>query len=690
MINKQETYCKHEDTKARRHKARIISLCLCFFAPLCLPNLPVYAQQLQDTLQLQEIIISAKTGVNRDRQAKPSASVEEYLQTSEKVGMIKRGAYAWEPSINSMTTERISVTIEGMKIFHACTDRMDPVTSYVETVNLSKVSLGSGFEANPNASNSIGGSLDLRLNKTGFCADGLNLNAHTGFESNGKQQIYGGDVSYANPLLYINSGIFHRHSGNYRAGGGEEIRFSQFAKNNFFTNLGYVVANGKSIEGTLIYDRASDVGYPALAMDVAVAEGLISSLSYTVENPLPLFYKWESKVYYNNIVHIMDDTKRPFETLSMHMDMPGKSRTAGFYSMLSGRSGKHRYTFNWDGYGNRSYAEMTMYPKNKPDEALMFLLTWGDIRTLNSGLFAVDEYRINENHSIRLSAKASFQRDGVGSNPGWNELLIYYPDPDIKRFRNRITGNTALRYRFRKDAWEIALNAGYGARAPSVSEAYGYFLFNTFDSYDYLGNPALKQESSGETGVSLTWKKRTLEIKGEASYFYFTNYIIGQPDADLPKMTPEASGVKVYQNLPHASVLNASLLLKCRLGEYFLGNGKLTYARGQDDRKGNLPLIAPLTYDASLTFRKEKFSAEAGIAGAARQTHFSPGYGEDETRSYLIANLSAGYGFKIDRVIFKLKAGVENLFDTYYSTYADWKNIPRKGRNVFVNLEINI
>jgi iron complex outermembrane receptor protein len=650
--------------------------------------LPVYSQQLQDTLQLQEIVVSVKTGAARDRQVKPSASVEEYLEQSAKVGMIKRGAYAWEPSINSMTAERISVTVEGMKIFHACTDRMDPVTSYVETSNLSKVSLGGGFEAAPNATDNIGGSLDLRLNKTGFCADGLNINANSGFESNGGRQIYSADVSYANPEFYINSGISHRHSGNYHAGGNEEVAFSQFAKNNVFANLGYVVANGKAIEGTLIYDRASDVGYPALAMDVATADGLISSLSYTVENPLPLFYKWENKVYYNNIIHIMDDTKRPPETISMHMDMPGESRTAGFYSTLSGRTGKHRYTFNWDGYGNRSYAEMTMYPKDNPGEALMFLLTWGDIRTLGGGLFAVDEYRINENHSVRLSAKLSFRRDGVGSERGKDQLQVYYPN--MKHFQNRITGNAALHYRFLKNAWETTFNVGCGSRAPSVSEAYGYFLFNTFDSYDYLGNPALKREFCIETSASQAWKKHPIEIKGEASYFYFTGYIIGRPDAALPKMTPGAAGVKVYRNLPRASVLNASLLLRYRFGEYFSCNGKLTYARGRDDRNDNLPLIAPLSYDAALTLRKEKFSAEASIAGAAQQTRFSSEYGEDETREFLIAGLSVGYAFKIDRVVVNLKAGVENLFDAYYSTYADWKNIPRRGRNVFVNFGVNI
>lgn len=44
----------------------------------------------------------------------------------------------------------------------------------------------------------------------------------------------------------------------------------------------------------------------------------------------------------------------------------------------------------------------------------------------------------------------------------------------------------------------------------------------------------------------------------------------------------------------------------------------------------------------------------------------------------------------MSNLILSLKAGAENLFDAYYSTYADWKNIPRMGRNVFVNLEVEL
>ncbi|MDR0748874.1 MAG: hypothetical protein LBF62_04810 [Tannerellaceae bacterium] len=653
---------------------------------------PAPAQQLPpDTIPLsvnmQEIVVTAKTGFDRDRQAKPGASVEEYLQSPGKIGMIKRGAYAWEPSVNSMTAERISVTIDGMKIFHACTDRMDPVTSYVETVNLSKVSLGSGFDANPNATNSIGGSLDLKLNKSGFCQDGFSANANSGYESNGNLWLGGADIAYATPSFYLNSGYFHRNSDSYRAGGGETVRFSQFTKNNVFANIGYALKEGRDLEVSIIYDRASDVGYPALTMDVATAEGLITSVAYTVANPFRHFYKWETKGYYNNIVHIMDDTKRPPEEIAMHMDMPGKSRTGGAYSTLSGRSGKHRYSLNWDAYYNQSYAEMTMY-SNNPGEIPMFMLTWGDIRTANTGIFGVDEWRLNDNYSVRLSGKLSFQRAGMASDFGYESLLGYYPG--VERFTNRAVGNIAARYLVRAGNWDGGLSVGYGSRAPSVSEAYGFFLFNTFDAYDYLGNPHLKNESSLETSASLRWWNHVFEAKAEVSHFYFNNYIIGKPDAGFYHMTLGATGVKVYQNLPHAGLLNTSLLLKYRFLDFFTLNGKAAYARGRDGDGSNLPLIAPFEYGVSLRFGKNRFVAEGSIAGAARQTAFSPGYGEDETGRYTAAGFSAGYSFKVRKLVFNLKAGVENLFDTYYSTYADWKNIPRKGRNIFVNLGINL
>ncbi|KAA6300484.1 MAG: hypothetical protein EZS26_003374 [Candidatus Ordinivivax streblomastigis] len=677
-------------------------------------SLSIFAQTDTDSLKvvdLEEIVISAKTGFDKNRQAKSGASVDEYLQQSEKVQMVKRGNYAWEASINNMTTERISVTIDGMKIFCACTDRMDPVTSYVETSNLSKVNIGSGFGSNPQATNDIGGNMNLQLNKAGFGSNEWNLSANTSYESNGNAQVYSVDGSFSDKRFYANAGFSHRQSGNYNAGGGEMLSYSQFAKNNAFTNFGFLPKKGHIIEGTVIYDLASNVGYPALLMDVSSAEGFITSISYRRERFSDIFQKWETKAYYNHISHIMDDTKREavINGTQMHMDMLGLSVTGGFYSTLTGIYKRHNFTANVDAYSNLSYAEMTMYPLN-PANPPMFMLTWGDIRTFNSGLALSDEISINPQNSVRFSAKASWQRSGMLDKSGFNTLQAYYPElnPYADRFLwkfhnnllwklsgryfavNRMVWHIAGRYLYQKDVWELTGGCGYGVRAPSPSEAYGFFLYNTFDGYDYLGNPTLKNEKSLEGNASVTWRNSVLNAKLDGSVFYFSDYIIGKPRTDLYHMTVGARGVKVYENLPHALIFNTNLTVKYYFSEYFQWRNRLSYAIGNDNGGNSLPLVAPLTFESAVSYRQNHFSAEISVQGAGQQTNFSPEYGEDETPDYLIANLSAGYSFKINKCIFNLQSGVENLFDTHYSTYSDWKNIPRKGRNFFVNLGIEI
>ena len=39
---------------------------------------------------------------------------------------------------------------------------------------------------------------------------------------------------------------------------------------------------------------------------------------------------------------------------------------------------------------------------------------------------------------------------------------------------------------------------------------------------------------------------------------------------------------------------------------------------------------------------------------------------------------------------FSIRAGVENLFDKQYATYADWNHIPQKGRNIYMNLTFEL
>ncbi len=631
---------------------------------------------------IQEVIVIGSTKIS-SKEEKPLSSIDEYLQKSAKIDMVKRGAYAWEPLVNNMPTERTLVTIDGMRIFGACTDKMDPVTSYVEVSNLSEATVNSGQEGSCHG-NTIGGAVDLKRTQSIFGAEKWSFNVNTGFESANQQKIFGAGANFKNEKFYTDASFMMRDAENYKAGKNREVPYSQFSKINFSGISGVKIGTNKLVEASVIYDKATDVGYPALTMDVSLAEALITSLKFQVLPANNFIKSWESKIYYNTVTHRMDDTKRP--NVLIHMDMPGWTKTLGYYSNLKSKLGNHDLSANLNGFYNSSSAEMKMYPTN-PNESPMFMFTWPEVKTLYQGIYLEDIWKISERSSLKLVANSAYHRNKVESAFGLNSLQIFYPEMTAEntRFLKSISAN----FRGQKDSWEFGFGGGFGDRAPSVSEGYGFYLFNSMENYDYIGNPNLKNESSLEANAFLGLKENNSSVKLSSSYFHISNYIVGKIIPNLAPMTIGAKGVKAYTALDYATIFNISLDTEFKLASFLKWNSQLVYSRGRDNSEHNLPWMSPFAYRSSLKFEKNKLSATLAIEGNAKQTEFAAEYGEAGTDAYSITNFGVGYIFNLSKVKILTKMGVENMFDIYYRTYSDWNNIPRMGRNFYLNMNFN-
>ncbi len=231
---------------------------------------------------------------------------------------------------------------------------------------------------------------------------------------------------------------------------------------------------------------------------------------------------------------------------------------------------------------------------------------------------------------------------------------------------------------------------GYGERAPSVSEGYGFYLFNSFDNHDYIGDPDLNTESSAEANISVTYKKPTFEITAGTNYFHVFNYIIGVVDNSLSTMTIGADGVKIYTNLDYAQLFNASLSGRYTISNAFKFTGQVSYHRGVDNEGENLPLISPISFRSAIDFYKNQYSASLSVEGAGEQTNYNPAYGETKTAAYATLSASFGKRFFINKNDLFVKTGIENILDTNYSSYTDWNNIPRMGRNFYLTISYSI
>ena len=658
----------------------IASLLLFLFGFVQIISAQVKTLDSTSVKSLDEVIVIGKKSELYQKQEKPLATIDEYLQKSNKVDMVKRGSYAWEPIINSMATERTVISIDGMRIFGACTDKMDPITSYVEVSNLSEATISSGQQGSCHGA-TIGGSIDLKRNRSGFVNNGWETGANLGYEFNGQQKIIGAMVNYTDSLFYVDTDFTYRAAKNYYDGRNQEILYSQFNKYNFSTTVGYALNPKNSFDASLIYDYAFNVGYPALPMDVSSAKAIITSLKYYYTPENAAIENWETNIYFNQITHIMDDTKRAF--VPIHMDMPGWSTTFGFYSSANAELGNHFFKANINGFYNRSIAEMTMYPNNS-NEALMFMYTWPDVLTRYAGIYLEDNVALNCHSNIKLTASIGNHHNKVDSKMGLESLQIFYPD--MSATKDRILSGISATYFNNHDGFEYSFGLAFGQRAPSVSEGYGFYLFNSFDLYDYIGNPEMANENALEASGSIGYGTGKFKTKLSASYFHISNYIVGIPDANFLAMTIGASGVKVYNSLDYATIFNTDLNVEYKIASNLFSQANLTYSYGQDYLNQNLPFISPLSYKVALNYRKSKFSTNVELQGNATQTNFAPFFGEDKTPSYAILNWSGNYNFNIQNTKLNLGVGLENLLNTYYSTYASWNNIPSKGRNFFVNM----
>lgn len=645
----------------------------------------LYAQQetTKHTDSLKQIQLSSVVIVGQQQVAnkkiKVLSSLDSYLETNSAINMIKRGAYAWEPLLNGMATERSVVTIDGMRIYGACTDKMDPITSYVEITNLSRANIHSGQSGAANGA-TIAGSVDLVRRQSGFGGNTFGGSIFTGIETANAQKIAGAALQHSSANFFTDIDFTYRDAENYKAGGGKEVLYSQFTKYNLSAIGGYKLNPHQQLIASLIYDRALNVGYPALPMDVSLAKALIASVQYEHHLGEGVADYWQTKLYYNEITHVMDDTKRP--VVPIRMDMPGWTKTAGYYSKLKGKLGNHTWMINLSGHYNKSLAEMTMFSKNV-NEKDMFMLTWPGVHTLYNGLFLEDKLSVNEHWNTLITLGTALHYNDIKSDFGYESLKIFYPE--TQRNKTRWLKNGAIKMNYEQQRWQLSLGTGYGERAPSVSEGYGFYLFNSSDKFDYIGNPDMVNEKSLEFNASASFTAPIFFIKAQADYFRIFNYIIGINHPDYIPMTIGANGIKIYGQLPTATIFNASLLLGGQIAGGLQWSGKMVYREGSSGSL-NLPQIQPFSYGANLKYQYQHNIAEIGMDGALAQTKYSPGFGETPAGAYTIFNLAASRQFDFSRQKLVLKAGVENLFDRYYSTFADWNRVPRMGRNVFVNV----
>ncbi len=611
------------------------------------------------------------------RAKKRHSNLDNVLPDYEGINMISRANFAHEPVIRGQSGERATVTIDGMKVFPACVDNMDPISSYVEMNNFKKIEVSRGGFEFENAKNSSG-ALNFITQKPEFDRSFYSM-AQTGYESAKTLRFLNSTFNISHNNLALRGAFDVKKSDFYYAGNNKKIDNSGFEKNNIKLDLSWKPEKNHKLLAGAIIDNAYEVGYPALIMDAARAQARMYSIDHKWGNPAKAIASINSKIYYNTVDHYMDDYSRDVtqrEVMrNMYMPMFGYTKTAGLKSEAALAGKKHTLKIGIDSYYLNAFADMEMISvfDTVPN---MYLYNIADAGIYDIG-FHSKYSRILSNSLIwDIAIRADYSNRSLNNKDGKNTLSAF---TGIDNFKNNFYSfNISSSIEKEFNSWTGKLTLSRTSRMPSHKEAYGYFLYNPLDGYFYFGNPNLKNEKSCQAEIAASNNSERYKFRGAAFMNYLTDYIYRERfEEDYVK----------YTNIENALMTGFELYGEYTIIDLLKIQSKIDFVYAQNlALEEPLPMIPPMRGSASLFYGNGSYWGEFTAAFSLRQTRIAESSTrEDETQGFTILHLRAGAEVA-DWL--QLNAGIENILDNLYHEHISVENLPAPGRNFYLRAKL--
>lgn len=622
--------------------------------------------------------------VDQNRLKKILNSTDDLLQRTSQITMIRRANFALEPTLRGLSNERTNITIDGMHLFGACVDKMDPASNYIEIQNIDALDV-----CTPQNHCGCGGNnkIDFKTTKANY-VDNFSLSLDSYYASGANNTVNGIKGNYSNENFSNSSNFIFKNANDFRAGDGTVLNNSGFSKFNF-TNDSYLKLNNNNDIGlSFLGDVSNDVGYPALIMDTRVTETYLLALKYNYSELKDYYHKSESKLYFNSIYHLMDDYDRSQEEIknrivmpNMYMPMVGKIYTLGFINDYKLLKEKYSLSFFNDIYNLSSDARMDMIPLN--DNNIMRLKNLADANLLN--------YKFNFTYT-NYSSKSFEYNTSIGFNIQYADLLDKLNANSFKAFAGieetinfSFAPNFQISTKYKLENSSFQFSSAIAARNPNRMELYSYYIYNPMDNSFYTGNPNLKNER--QYNLELLYNYYNNWFNGKINIFnnYFENYIIGRISKNQMQSENFPQLFRQYENTGNANIYGIEILSNIILSEIFNVDFSLKYNRAFSiTLNDNLPMINPLIIDLFLNYKTNKFMAVLDISYNHNQNMISKLFlNENKTNSFFVMGLRMDYEILSN---IKISLGLDNILDTYYVRHTSINDLPDLGRNVYIRL----
>ena len=605
--------------------------------------------------------------------------------------LIKRGNYAVEPNFRASQYEQLNIQYDGgTKAYHACPNRMDPITTLVNPEEVTRIEIIKGPFSVRYGTN-FGGVINM-VTQTGTLANKkIQGSISSGYESNGNSSVNMINLMSRINKFYIAGNVSYRDYGNYEDGNQNEIP-SSFRNTGYGLKMGYDFNKKNSLQASFRQNFGRDVLHAGLPMDTDKDDSTIGSLDYKLTSSNNYFKGLHAKVYYSFVDHIMSNYKRPSFTNSEAIALVDATTFGGKLES------EWNLGTNWKLFGGTDFVSLSregnrnrLVKRNIMGVLLPTPLAfedkiWQDSYTNTLGTFLEARYFITEKASLTLGSRLDFVSSNAEDlDPTFAAL---YPNLD-KRNETNYSGNISFK-QYLPNHKTVEISFGRGSRSASIEERFIAFFNIGRDPYEYVGNPNLKAEVNNQFEISFNGKKY-FEAKtinqinyGIATYYsIYENYILGVVDETLiRKYNPTTPPIhpKVFRNIDSAMKTGFETYLDVKLYNNFNFLTELAYVYTENkDFNENLPLTPPLQTRFKLGYETEKFWASVQYNLTARQPKISQSFDEIATPGYEVMDIKAGFSPLKN---LSIGGAVLNVFDQYYNNHLTFafNNQPDFGR----------
>jgi iron complex outermembrane receptor protein len=613
----------------------------------------------------------------------PGREIADALTRIPGMSKVRKGGAASDVVLRGYQGENLNVLVDGVKVYGACPNNMDPPLFHTDLSEVERVEIGKGPFDMKNAG-SLGGVVNLVTRQPGpglFVSPSFTLGSF-GFvhpsvtiSQSGKNAAIQGGISYRESEPYADGdGNRFTKTANYRPGMEDT---DAFRIGSAWLRGDWTLSDAHRFQLALSRQEADHVLYPYLLMDAVYDDTSRLNLSYEYVLEANVLRSLRAQAYTTRVEHWMTDEWRASSSSaprSYSMGTEAETASTGleieadFGRWQTGLDLLHRSWLAKTRMAGMGYAAQAAVPDVDIESAGVYVegsLPLAAHWTLDTGA------RIDWAHSSAASDLANtnlyFAYNGTRST----DASDAYPSGKVSAVFRPASGV------------EFSAAIGSTVRLPDAQER--YFGLRRAGS-DWVGDPDLAPVRN--TGLNLSGRlvRGGLTIEGTLFRDEIDNFIAVHDQARINQVPGVMNTKARSYAATDATMRGAELSAVAALGRGFSIAIDASAVRGSKDavpeegiESSYVAEIPPHAARAALRYENDRAFGEAEGVFAARQDRVDTDLGEKETPGYGIANVRAGTRFGW----LQLTVAIYNVFDRQYVEHLSYQRDPfRSGARV--------